>query len=284
MKNSIAAALIFGIVILATSAHGTQIIHYENIPVTIELHEGEERSIQFGDHVRVGITKGMQLKNLFRIQAALGAVHILPHQTFEEKQRIQVQTLKEGRVVLLDLVSTQRPQGTEPLEDIRIVLDSEEGKVGEQATVSREISPNITPVVLTRFAAQRLYGPTRLHREVQGVTQTALGVAGPIKVFKGDLKLFTASEAVLAYEGGGYYLVALHVRNISENSIKLDYFKINLPFTHAVFQHHTLGPNGTPGDSTVLYLINDEPLKKTLYPWTFFSDVTGLRTTEEHKE
>lgn len=284
MRNSIAAALLCGIVILATSAHATQIIHYDNMPVTIELHEGEERSIQFGDHVRVGITKGMQIKKLFRIQAALGAVHILPHQTFEDKQRIQVQTLKEGRVVLLDLVSTKRPEGAAPLENIRIVLDSEEGKVGEQATASSENAPSITPVVLTRLAAQKLYGPTRLHREVKGVTQTALGVEGRIKVFKGDLKLLTASEAVLAYEGGGYYLVALHVRNISNKPMKLDYLKINLPFTHAVFQHHTLYPNGTPGDSTVLYLINDEPLKKTLYPWTFYSDVSELRSAEEGEE
>lgn len=281
MRISLAAVLLCGIVLVATPAYATKIIHYDNMPITIELHKGEERSVQFGDHVRVGITQGMKMKKLFRIQSALGAVHILPYQAFEDKQRIQVQTLEEGRVILLDLVSTESEKGEEPLEPIRIVLDSEEEKVSDQAPKASDKAPTITPVVLTRHASQKLYGPTRLHREVKGITQSSLDVKGKIKVFNGDLKLNTVSEPVLGYEGGGYHLVALHVRNISQHRIKLDYVKINVPFTHAVFQHHTLHPNGTPGDSTVLYLINDKPLKETLYPWTFYSDMEAASAAME---
>ena len=53
----------------------------------------------------------------------------------------------------------------------------------------------------------------------------------------------------------------------------LDYLDLNLPFSHVTFQHHKLNPHGLPGDSTVLYLITEEPLKKALYPWTYYQDL-----------
>lgn len=274
LSSSVLFAAAFGI--YSGSALATAIIHYANLPVTIELRKGEERSIQFGDHVQVGITKAQEMKNLFRVQPAQGTVHIMPFEEFD-KQRVHIKRMTDGRVILLDLIASKNDPNEMPLEDVRILLQSENVVPEDERQVSEapiEI-PVITPVDLTRFAAQRLYGPTRLHLDRPGITETTLGVKGAVKVFKGENKYKTFSTPILAYQGGGYYLAAMHIKNTSDENVTLDYLDLNLPFSHATFQHHTLYPNGTPGDSTVLYLISETPLKETLYPWTYYQDLAA---------
>lgn len=258
------------------TALAVEIIHYANKPVTIELRNGEERTIQFGDHVQVGITKGQQLKRLFRVQSAQGAVHILPYQEFD-KQRVQVKRLTDGKVILIDLIAGKEDLSAKPMESVKILLKSE-NKVSDGESIMSDSTMEtavITPVDLTRFAAQQLYGPTRLHRDLPGITKTAIGVNGAVRIFKGENKYKTYSKPILAYQGGGYYLAAIHIKNTSDRPVRLDYLDLNLPFSHATFQHHELHSNSTPGDSTILYLISDKPLKKTLYPWTYYQDLTA---------
>ena len=263
------------------SVIATEIVHYKNIPVTIELRNGEERTIQFGDHVKVGLTKGQSIKNLFRIQSAQGAVHIKPNQEFD-KQRIQIRRISDGRVILLDLMARAKSANEPPLEEVRILLDSENTVLNDDQTSldGKKELPTVTPVDLTRYVSQRLYGPSRLHYDRPGIIETTIGVDGLIRIFKGDNKFNTTAKAVLAYQGGGYYIAAIHIKNITKEWVNLNYLELNLPFSYATFQHHVLYPNGTPGDSTMLYLISDKPLKETLYPWTYYHD---LRLAEQAK-
>lgn len=266
-----------------TSVGATEIIHYQNKPVTIELHAGEERSIQFGDHVQVGITKGQQTMKLFRVQSAQGAVHFLPYREFE-KQRVQIKRVSDGRIILVDLMATTPiGENTTPLEDVRLLLE-EENEVPEdikkEEKAKKQKAAVISPVDLTRYAAQRLYGPTRLHNDKPGILETSLGVSGEVKIFKGENKFKTVSMPILAYQGGGYYLAAIHIRNVSEQDVHLNYLDLNLPFSHATFQHHALRPVGIPGDSTVLYLVSERPLKETLFPWDYFQPVPQPKEPE----
>lgn len=276
MKNLLKIIIPLTTIVLTfqTRSYATEIIHYENIPVTIELRQGEERTIHFGDHVQVGMTKGQQLKKLFRIQSAQGAIHLLPYQPFD-KQRIQVKRL-DGRVVLLDLIAAKENKNASPMEDVRIYLSTEdtvENSLGDEGESIEPEAPIITPVDLTRFASQLLYGPSRLHKDVPGITETTLGVGGAIRLFKGANKYKSISKPVIAYQGGGYFLAGIHIKNISAEKVTLNYLELNVPFSHATFQHHSLNRNGSPGDSTVLYLISEIPLKEVLYPWTYYQDL-----------
>lgn len=276
MKNLLKIIIPLTTIVLTfqTRSYATEIIHYENIPVTIELRQGEERTIHFGDHVQIGMTKGQQLKKLFRVQSAQGAIHLLPYQPFD-KQRIQVKRL-DGRVVLLDLIAAKENKNASPMEDVRIYLSTEdtvENSLGDEGESIEPEAPIITPVDLTRFASQLLYGPSRLHKDVPGITETTLGVGGAIRLFKGANKYKTISKPVIAYQGGGYFLAGIHIKNISAEKVTLNYLELNVPFSHATFQHHSLNRNGSPGDSTVLYLISEIPLKEVLYPWTYYQDL-----------
>ena len=265
---------ILGLILVPfSSVNATEIIHYKDIPITIHLQKGQERSIEFGDHVQVGVTAGQKQKRLFRVQSAQGIVHILPNKTFD-KTRVQIKRITDKRVILVDFISNDMGTNAIPLEPVRIVLNSENAVKNSQVGFDRDYSEraHITPVDLARYAAQHLYGPARLHKGVPGITKASIGVKGAVKIFKGSNKLTTASTPIVAYRGGGYYLTGMHVKNISDKRIELDYLDLNLPFTHATFQHHVLAPKGNPGDNTILYLASDKPLKETLYPWTYYQD------------
>lgn len=263
-------------------AQATEIIIYENKPVIIKLHQGEERSIQFGDHVEVGITKGQQMKRLFRVQSAQGAVHFLPYEEFD-RQRVQIKRLTDGRVILLDLIASPKPEGAEELESVKILLESENAISVDEASKSELFESHllITPVDLTRYVSQRLYGPTRLHHDVPGISESAVDVVGAIRIFRGEAKLKTLAKAVVAYSGGGYNIAGILIRNTSDTSVSLDYLDLNLPFTQATLQHHSLSPAGSPGDSTVLYLVTERSLKEALQPWTYFHDLEAERKAME---
>jgi integrating conjugative element protein (TIGR03749 family) len=275
MKHYIKKTLLLASLVTMFSPflHAEQIIHYKNEPVTIPLIQGQERTIQFGDHVQVGVTKGQQMQKLFRLQSAQGAVFIKPYKEFD-KQRITIKRITDGRIILIDLVSEKGTQEAQELEKVKVLLETDNVVLDPQVkpSIDQHLAV-ITPVDLTRYAAQRLYGPTRLHNDVMGITEVSMGVKSSIKIFKGENKYRTFSKPIIAYQGGGYYLSGIHIKNVSSEPLKLDYLDLNLPFTHATFQHHTLSPNGTPGDSTVLYLLAEKPLKETLYPWTYYLDV-----------
>ncbi len=204
-------------ILICSQSNATEIIHYDNLPVTIELREGQERSIQFGDFVSVGLTKGQLAKNLFRVQSAQGAIHILPRSSFD-KQRVQVKRISDGKVILLDLVAVKAEATAKPLEDIKLMLESENvlSNTANREDLSdedvNERLSSISPVDLTRFASQRLYGPSRLHNDVPGAVETTLGVKGAIRLFKGGNKLTTYAHAIVAYQGGGYYLAGIHIK------------------------------------------------------------------------
>jgi len=257
---------------LSFSVSADKIVHYENEPFTIELIVGEERTIQFGDHVQVGITKAQQAKRLFRIQSAQGALFVLANREFD-KQRVQVKRLTDGQVILFDLIATKSTTEQKPLEKVRVFLPSDNEVEDPQVpSIARDKRRVISPIDLTRHASQRLYGPSRLHTDIPGITESSLSIKSAVRVFKGANKYRTYTKPVLAYHADGHYLTALHIKNVSDESVTLDYLDLNLPFSHATFQHHGLSPNGSAGDSTILYLVAKKPLKETLYPWTYYLD------------
>jgi len=260
--------------LLVTSANATEIVHYTNKPVVVQLYKDQERMLQFGDHVQVGVSSAQQAQRLFRVQSAQGAVHIRPNKAFD-RERVQVKRMTDGKVLLLDLVAIEPGANSVPLEDMRIFLESENTiDSGDKASLSGTLrKAAITPITLTRYVAQKLYAPMRLHQEIAGINEEHLNdlIEKEIRIFKGINRTKTKSQPVLAYKSGNQHIVALLVRNSSSEPLILNYLDINLPFTHATFQHHKLNPDGQAGDRTILYLVNNRPSNETLVPWSFYS-------------
>lgn len=268
---------LFAIVVascVSLSALATEVVHYTNKPVTVQLHAGEERKIQFGDHVKVGVTRKQEVEQLFRVQSAQGAVLVRPGKPFE-RERVVIKRITDGKVVLLDLIATEAPANAQSLEDMRIYLENENSIEQEVQAKEKEVAekgPPITPITLSRYAAQKLYAPTRLHKDIPGISEANLNAVlnKEVRAFKGINRALTRVKPVLAYRANDLYVVALLVRNTTNELITLNYLDINLPFSHATYQHHQLSRRGTAGDRTILYLVNNRPLVETLVPWTFY--------------
>lgn len=262
--------LILTILMLTDSVLAAQdIVHYDKEPILVELTVGEERILQFGDHVSLGQTRFQKNKHLLRVQSAQGALYLQALKPFE-KQRFQVKRHTDGRFVLLDIVASEK--SSTPLNNMRIILPSENTVPSEAVDVETQEPPPIGPVELTRFASQRFYAPQRLHRDAPGISSAPIGVREPIKLFKGKNMMTTKSQPIIGWQGGGYYIAAIHVENTSQDRITLSYTDINVPFRYATFQFHSLLPAGEAGSATMLYLVSDEPLKDALRPYTFYRD------------
>lgn len=272
----------------AGAANATEIIHYENKPVTVHLQKGVERTIQVGDHVQVGVTSAQEMKRLFRVQSAQGAVHIRPNTEFDS-ERVQLRRIGDGQVILLDLISTSTADADKDLsEDIRIYVAGEDELVTSEQDVQPTNAPApspVTPITLTRFAVQQMYAPQRLHKADFRISPENIStlVDKNVRAFKGMNSVNTETKPVMAWRAGNLHLAAVLVRNTTQRSVKLSYMDINVPFTHATFQHHSLAPAGQPGDRTVMYLVNDRPLKETLVPWTYYSDLAAAADQKERK-
>ena len=268
------------------TASATEIMHYDNKPKTIELVTGDERTIQFGDHIAVGTTPSQDA--LFRVQSAQGALHILAYAPFE-KQRIQIKRLGDGRILLFDVSASTATSEVVDLEDITVLMpDENELKTrGLSETTNRhrdraQSGQDITPIELTRYAAHRFYAPQRLHRSHPSISAQPLGdmTSKALRVFKGVIGAQTSVSAITAYRAGSHHLVALLVVNTHRMPITLDYLSIAVPFHYATLQHHTLAPAGEAGDRTMLYLISDRPARAFLMPWDQFSTVKEVRRGE----
>lgn len=255
--------------LLSAHAMSDEIIQYDGKPVSIELTVGEERSINFSAHVQIGKTRSQEQRNLFRIQTAQGFLHIRANKEFES-ERIQVKRLDNGTLMLIDLTARAAGNNT---EDVRIMTpDQNQVSVSELTESNGSPKQNlISPVDLTRYAAKQLFAPSRLVAPVNGITATPLGIQGAIKIFKGLNRGRVTAKPILAIQGGGFYLTTIHLVNNFEESVELSYLDLNLPFTHATFQHHTLNASGSAGDDTALYLISDKPITQMLIPWDYYA-------------
>ena len=268
MKIRITEALLC-LLLISSYVYGEEIIQYDGKPVSIELTVGQERSINFSAHVTVGTTLSQNQRNLFRIQTAQGFLHIKANKDFES-ERIQVKRLDSGALMLIDL--TARKAGNNS-EDVRIMTPDQNQVAGSEFPDNNQTDKErlISPVDLTRFAAKQLYAPQRLVKPVNGIQPMPLGIEGAIKIFKGLNRGQVVSKPISGIQGGGFYLTTIHLVNTSDEIIQLDYLDLNIPFTHATFQHHTLYPSGQPGDDTALYLISDRPITQILIPWDYFA-------------
>jgi len=270
----------------AAAANAVEIIHYDNAPVTINLQTGVERTIQLGDHVQVGVSPQQEMQRLFRVQSAQGAVHILPNKDFES-QRIQLRRMTDGQIILVDLISSAPAEGAEPLESVRVYVQGEDELPKSESdvadvNVAAKAAP-VTPVTLTRYAAQRMYAPSRLHRDDPRISTANLSdlQGKAVRALRGIAGVHTETTPVIAYRAGNLQLAALLVRNTAATGVKLNYMDVNIPFSHVTYQHHNLAPAGQPGDRTIMYVVNNRPLSETLVPWTYYTDLAAATAAKE---
>jgi integrating conjugative element protein (TIGR03749 family) len=229
-------------------------IAWRKTPIAVELPVGTERLVHFPEAVKVGVPP--KLQGSLRVQSISGTLYLLAHQPFAAT-RVIVRGMDNGQVYLLDLTAVADGGGNTPLE---IYLPDEEPAVGANTAAEASGPPQYGYVTLTRFAAQQLYAPARLLRDLPGVVRVPVK-RQPVALVRGD-----AVEALplIAWRAGDLYVTAAKLTNKTDRPQTLDPRTLRGRWLTATFQHNRLHAAGSEADRTVVYLISDRPFAASL--------------------
>jgi len=234
-------------------AQATEILRWERLPLALPLLVDQERVVFVERNVRVGVPAS--LGNRLRIQSAAGAIYLLANEPIEPT-RLQLQDADSGTVMLLDIAAEPAQEGQPPLEPVRIIEDASTAAVSvadDGSAAAPPVRATPQPVILTRFAAQNLYAPLRTVEPVSGVVRVTLRRDLPLDSLLPTLPV--QAHALAAWRLDNLWVSAVRLYNHSTHWLELDPRALQGHFLAATFQHPTLGPRGTPEDTTVVYLV-----------------------------
>lgn len=230
-------------------------IVWDKTPIKLTLRVGRERRVAFPGDVRVGVSPA--LTDVLRTQSVDGTVYWLATKAFPAT-RVQVREIDNGRVYLLDLQAKDNEGGNTPVE-IRVRRtshgDADDSESGE------DTAERLNYVALTRYAAQQMYAPKRLLRDPPGVFRARLNVKKPVPLVRGGT---VEALPLAAWRGGGLYVTAVKLRNITNAPVTLDPRELRGQWLTATFQHARLLPHGDEADTTCAYLISARPFEESL--------------------
>ena len=252
-------------------AGATVLMPWKRLPLPVALHTGHERVIFVNRNVRVGYPAALDGK--LRIQSSGGAVYLLAKADFPQT-RLQLVDMDSGALILLDISATAGDE----LEAVDIRYDAtvwrnEPGGAQDEATTDvPEARDNSSltalyvplPVVLTRYAAQRLYGPSRVVEPVPGIASAPVRLPATVTTLL-PTRPVTAMP-LAAWQRDNLTVTALRLQNRSAQRIDLDPRALQGNFVTATFQHTWLGGRGTPEDTTVVYLVTDSSADQAVIP------------------
>ncbi|TYL42088.1 TIGR03749 family integrating conjugative element protein [Dickeya sp. ws52] len=260
--------------VMASSAHAVEILRWERLPLAVPLTVGQERIVFVEHNVRVGIPAS--IGDRLRVQSAGGAIYLRASKPIEPT-RLQLQDVDSGALILLDIDAMPAQKDGEPkLEPVRIVEDNttppRDGQPPDSATdapATDQARPaqHKTPVavVLTRYAAQNLYVPLRTVEPVPGIMQVNLHRNLPLDTLLPTLPV--QATALVSWRLEDQWVTAVRLTHTEGGWIQLDPRALQGDFLTATFQHASLGPHGTPEDTTVLYLVTRKHgLSQSLLP------------------
>jgi len=259
--------ILLALLLTSGAARAVELMKWERIPLQIPLTVGQERIVFVDKNVRVGFPPSLNDK--LRIQSTGGVVYLAAKETFPVT-RLELQNKENGEIILLDVSAEPGKTMREP---VKLVYDGEvaNATANDKQTVSGDSSARQSsqrdvgasrkpaklhaplPVVLTRYAAQNMYGPPRTVEAVPGISPVSLKLPSPLTTLMPSEPVTLTPMAAWSLQGSS--VIALQVRNRSADKVILDPQVLEGQFVTATFQHRWLGRAGTPEDTTVLYLV-----------------------------
>jgi len=243
------------LLLLSLPALATEVVQWEQIPLPVTLHVGQERIVDAGRPVRIGYPSTLEGK--VRLQSTGGKVFLLANTPFPAT-RIQLRATESGELILLDI---QAIRNDATLEPVQIAYDL---PTPAAATTTTPIPAEPLPVLLVRYATQNLYAPLRSVEALPGVTPAPVRLAKPVTTLLPQHPV--TATPLAAWKVNATTVTAIRLQNRSNQRVVLDPRELQGQFTAAVFQHDWLGPQGQPEDTSVVYLVTEGSLSRALLP------------------
>ena len=235
----------------------TERIIWQKEPIRLNLTVGKERRVDFPGPVKVGLPP--KLESMVRVQSIAGTVYLLAHNAFDET-RVMVRETDSGRMYLLDVAATGEGGSGPPVEVYAADEPPNAFRPSETGGVSVPPLPSYGYVTLTRFAAQQLYAPARLLKDLPGVVRVPVKRKKVPLVRGGEV----TAEPLVAWRAGDLHLTAVKLTNRTDRALILDPRTLRGDWLTAAFQHNRLLPKGNESDTTALYLISARPFAASL--------------------
>ena len=241
-----------------TLEHPPERLLWNKTPLRITLPVGQERLVHFPADVRVGLLS--PLPPGLRTQSIAGTVYWYAQEPFPPT-RVQVQELASGQMVLLDL-QAQPGADTTPIQILRSRSADpavmELGTQNQTASAAAQATANF--VQLTRYAAQQLYAPQRLVRELPAIHPVPVNT-DPVALVRGGQ---VEARPLIAWRGSEDYITAVRLQNLTGQAVILDPRNLRGQWMAATFQQARLLPRGDEADTTCVYLISARPFAEAL--------------------
>lgn len=235
------------------NAIAVELITWDRTPIKITINQNDERMVILERNISVGLPASLQDK--LRVQSLGGVIYLKSNAPFTET-RLMLKDLETGEIILVDL--TGNGPSKKKLETIKITTDNESEvnlkKAEENYTTEHDEQTLLpVPVLLTRYAAQNYYAPLRAIEKVNGIKQISMSLPPLLTRLVPQLPISAEPKSVWRLKN--YEVVAIKLVNHSKNHVNLDARLLQGNFYSATFQHNTLGPNGDPTDTTMLYIV-----------------------------
>ncbi len=254
-------------------ANAVEILRWDRIPLALPLIVGQERIVFVDQNVRVGLPRNLVDK--LRVQSTGGALYLLAKEPIEPT-RLQLQNMKSGEIMLVDIIATVGKPNQAAPEPAKIVagesLATRYGQVDSKPTNRQATAPSVQastqtadddpptprretplPVVMTRYAAQMLYAPLRTVEPVDGIAQVNLKRGMDLATLLPTLPV--AASVLGSWRLDEYWVTAVKICNTSAQHLTLDPRDLMGDFITATFQHPYLGAKGDASDTTTVYLV-----------------------------
>ena len=207
-------------------------ILWQKTPIELALSVGKEQRVDFPRPVRIGLPAALQ--PILRVQSVAGTVY------------------------LLDLSADNKSAPTAAIQIFDPEVEQSELSSDQAEACPR--FPTYGYVALTRFAAQQLYAPARLLRDLPGVVRVPVHRAAVDLILGGQV----IAEPLVAWRADDLYLTAVKLRNSTSLAVVLDPRTLRGSWLTATFQHNRLHGAGDEANMTVVYLISARPFETAL--------------------
>lgn len=278
MKRVMLAWLVTAV--FAGEALAVEVMHWERRPLAIPLPVDEERIVTLDRNVRVGLPPALANPEVLRVQSAGGVLYLKAFETFET-QRVRVQDVESGDVLLLDLSAGEGASNEEIL-----VVDSRESSPASSSsgsggaktvstppssaqasgTAAQRASTTPVPVLLTRHAAQSLYAPQRTIEPLRGVSRVPMRLPETLSTLLPSLPV--TATPLGAWRLDGWMVTAVKLENNDrQRAFEMDPRWLQGEFYSATFMHPYLAPRGSMEDTTTVFLVTQRGgLDRALIP------------------
>lgn len=229
---------------------------WNGIPISFVAPVGHERILRFPSSVSLHNTNPNLTTNKVSILNNNGFLYVTAKKPFSAI-RIPFVIKKTGEVVLVDLSAKNNAKSA----PVSVVLQTNDNP-NSNSNASGKKPQFVNFVSLMRYAIQHVYSPERL------ITQNTLITRAPMYTTK-SVDLFNNSNVVamplVSWRGGNLYVTAVLLKNVWNQTVKLDPRNINGNWLSASFYpRNSLQENGSKHDRTTLFLISNQPFNGAL--------------------